>query len=70
LPEIGENWQNFCPKLAKIAEIRDHNIDSWYVRVSFMYVPTEWRFYLNLAGSELPLVSTETMTDILSQEPV
>jgi hypothetical protein len=28
LPEIGENWQNFCPKLAKIAEIRDHNIDS------------------------------------------
>ena len=34
---------------------------------SFSFI--DWKFHLNLAGSELPLVSIDKMQDVLRQTP-
>ena len=33
------------------------------------YHVADWKFYLNLAGSELPMVSLEKLTEVLEETP-
>ena len=40
------------------------NIDNWEKCV---LVVLDWKFYLNLAGSEMPMVSIEDMSDRLKE---
>jgi hypothetical protein len=37
--------------------------------IYFLNIFLDWKFYLNLAGSELPLVSIEQMSQILENAP-
>jgi hypothetical protein len=50
-----------CPKVLTLSSFHCTNKKS--------FILLDWKFYLNLAGSELPLVSIERMSQILENAP-